>query len=133
MDNNIITQDERNTLNKTMEYRQKILNTVFEKGAPTEASKIEAINSVLSSMDKAVYDSVNARLKYQDTQNTTVMLDTIAEVIKTVQTSKNDFIKQSQGHRQLTLPEERQSIELVPGEGEVVKTELALNDFTKGE
>lgn len=134
MDNNsILTNEEQDILKMTEEYRKKILHRAFEHGAPEKASDIEAINSVLSSMDKAAYDAANTRLKHQDTQNSSVILDTIAEVIKTVQNQKQEFAIRNEQVRQISIPEEHQVTDIVPGELKTEKDELTLAEFTKGE
>lgn len=133
MDNNsILTSEEQEVLKMTHEYRKQILYKAFENGAPNNSKDVEAINGVLNSMDKAAYDAANTRLKHQDTQNSSMLLDTIAEVIKTVQEQKRKYVDEDV-ERKITIPEDKQITDIVPGEMKVEKDELTLQEFTKGE
>lgn len=122
--NGLFSQTEKDRLESNYQYRKKMVEFAFREGSvPDSAKDIEAINQVLNSMDKAIYDKANAAIKYQDTQNKAAVLDTVSEALKNIQVQKMQHVNDE---KLLELNET--PLDIVKGE-----LELGVNPITLGE
>lgn len=86
---NIITDEEARRLEDNYNYRKLMIDRAFKNGAPSEARDMEVVNGILNSMDKAVYDNVNSRLKHEENQNKGAILSAVSEALKSISKNKS--------------------------------------------
>lgn len=126
----VFTEEETARLEETYAFRKKMVEFAFRgEKVPDSAKDIEAINGVLNSMDSAIYNAANARLKHQDTQNKEEALNAIAELLKSI---TDDATALADPNRSLELPEDL-PLDLVPGEAEIGRLDLKLEDVLNQE
>lgn len=125
--NNIITSQDRERLELTYSLRKRILDQAFSgERVPTEARDIEVINGVLNSMDKAVYDNINVRLKHQENQNKEAILEQVAATIKQIQTKKNNIVNEN---RSVMVEDNVIPLDLVKGETSLIQEQVTLSEL----
>lgn len=123
----LFSEQAKERLEATYQYRQKILEKAFEEGdVPTDPKEIEAINNVLNSIDKSIYDRATADLKYQDSQNKEAVIQMVAATLKNVQQQKlkhqNDIVITDIG-------EDKIPIDLVKDELRIGVDQIALSEI----
>lgn len=125
--NNIITSQDRERLELTYSLRKRILDQAFSgERVPTEARDIEVINGVLNSMDKAVYDNINVRLKHQENQNKEAILEQVAATIKQLQTKKDNIVIEN---RSIVVDDDVIPLDLVEGETSLIQEQVTLSEL----
>lgn len=125
--NNIITSQDRERLELTYSLRKRILDQAFSgERVPTEARDIEVINGVLNSMDKAVYDNINVRLKHQENQNKEAILEQVAATIKQLQTKKDNIVIEN---RSIVVDDNVIPLDLVEGETSLIQEQVTLSEL----
>ena len=126
--NTVYTEEECARLEETYNFRKRMVEYAFQgEKVPEDPKEVEAINSVLNSMDTAIHNAASTRLKYQDTQNKEETLNAIAELLKSI---NDETISLRDTNRVLDLPEDL-PLELVPGEAEMGKIDIKLEDVIK--
>ena len=126
----IITEQENILLKENYQYRKKIIEEAFKDKVPDNAKDIEAINGVLNSMDKSIYDSINSRLKHQENQNKGEIISMVSETLR--------LMSQRQKNNQTT--EQPKNVEhvdidlnIVDGEDSIGEHKFELRDIEKGD
>lgn len=123
----IFSQQDKERLETTYQYRKKILEEAFKDGdIPTNPKEIEAINNVLSSMDKAIYDKAQADLKYRDSQNKEATLTMVAESLRAIQENK---AKVNDKPLITDIGEDHIPLDIVKGELEIGIDQIGLNEI----
>lgn len=127
----LFTQEDKERLEQSYQYRKLIVEAAFKEGrVPDRDKDIEAINSVLNSMDKSIYDRMNIKLKHQENQSREAVLDMVSEALRLAQTSKNQIPVQQPT---LELSNDLTPTEFVPGELEINPQPITLDEIMKGE
>lgn len=127
----LFTQEDKERLEQSYQYRKLIVEAAFKEGRVPDSDKdIEAINSVLNSMDKSIYDRMNIKLKHQENQSREAVLDMVSEALRLVQTNKNQIPVQQPT---LELSNDLTPTEFVPGELEINPQPITLDEIMKGE
>ena len=122
----LFSEEDQIRLEESYKYRKKILEEAFRDGyIPREPKEIEAVNNVLNSMDKAIYDKTQAKLKYQDTQNKEATLQMVAATLKSVQEQK----LQHQGETILEAIVDETPLEVVKDELSIGVDQIPLNEI----
>ena len=125
--NSVVTQQDQERLELTYTLRKKILDHAFAgEKVPTEARDIEVINGVLNSMDKAVYDNINARLKYQENQNKEAILEQVAETIKQIHSKSSNIVIDN---RQVVVDDSAIPLDIVDGETSLQQQQVTLAEI----
>lgn len=126
-DNSIVTQQDNERLELTYKYREKILNQAFAgERVPTDSREIEVINGVLNSMDKAVYDRINSRLKYQENKNKEAVLEQVAETIKQIHSKKATIVLDQ---RPIQVEDSAIPLDVVHGETSLQQEQITLTEI----
>lgn len=127
---NIITDEEAKRLEDNYNYRKLMVEKAFLDGPPEGAKDIEAINGVLNSMDKAIYDTVNSRLKHEENQNKGAIISAVSEALRSISNSKNNSNNEESLKmlESLNLP-----LDTVEGELEIGDKKFELNEIMKDE
>jgi hypothetical protein len=122
----LFSEEDQYRLEESYKYRKKILEEAFRDGdIPRDPKEIEAVNNVLNSMDKAIYDKAQAKLKYQDTQNKEATLQMVAATLKSVQEQK----LQHQGETILEAIVDETPLEVVKDELSIGVDQIPLNEI----
>ena len=125
--NSLYTQEELDILKLTREKRLTMVNDMTKGGTPGY-KEVEAINQMLTSLDKSVHDSVSNRVKLQDTTNKTEILASVAEAIKQLNIQRAKA-KQSNEVVDVDLADEYIPIDLVPGEQDMDQKQFSLDEL----
>lgn len=126
INNGLFSQEDESRLEKTYQYRQKILDEAFrDNDVPRDPKEIEAVNNVLNAMDKSIYDKAQARLKYQDTQNKEATLQMVAATLKNVQENKLKHV----GEVIITTIEDDTPLDLVKDELSIGVDQIPLSEI----
>lgn len=121
----ILTDVENSILIENDAYRKKILDEAFKgNNIPSGPKEIEAINAVLTSRDKSVYDAVGMRLKHQENQNKGAMLAAVSEALRNISLAKQPVVEKAVDLTELEFP-----IDAVEGETEVEGKKFTLNEI----
>lgn len=129
--NGLFSEQAKERLEATYQYRQKILEKAFEEGdVPTDPKEIEAINNVLNSIDKSIYDRATADLKYQDSQNKEAVIQMVATTLKNVQQQK---LKHQNDEVITDIGEDKIPIDLVKDELRIGVDQIALSEILDDE
>lgn len=125
--NGLFSEQAKERLEATYQYRQKILEKAFEEGdVPTDPKEIEAINNVLNSIDKSIYDRATADLKYQDSQNKEAVIQMVATTLKNVQQQK---LKHQNDEVITDIGEDKIPLDLVKDELRIGVDQIALSEI----
>lgn len=128
----IFTNTELEQLEETKKYRRRILEVAFQgENTPTDAKDVEAINSVLNSMDKMVMDQVNLRLKHQENQNKDAVLDAVSETLKAINSSKQRNAMNN--NRELEIDNKLVPTDTVRGELDINPETISLTEIMEEE
>ena len=126
----LFSEEDQIRLEDSYKYRKKILEEAFRDGdVPRDPKEIEAVNNVLNSMDRAIYDKAQARLKYQDTQNKEATLQMVAATLRNVQENKLKHV----GEVLITEIGDDTPLELVKDELSIGVDQIPLSDILDGE
>lgn len=129
--NGLFSEQAKERLEATYQYRQKILEKAFEEGdVPTDPKEIEAINNVLNSIDKSIYDRATADLKYQDSQNKEAVIQMVATTLKNVQQQK---LKHQNDEVITDIGEDKIPLDLVKDELRIGVDQIALSEILDDE
>ena len=122
----ILTDEESLNLSENYAYRKKMVEEAFRTGIPDSPKDIEAINGVLNSMDKSIYDNVTARLKHQENQNKGAIISAVSEALRNISNSKEASLRLEKINdvTELELP-----IDTVEGELEIGDKKFSLNEI----
>jgi hypothetical protein len=82
--NSIYTEQEEEDLKKINKVRSDIIEDMTKEHVPKKTSDIRVLNEVMASFEKSIIDTANIRLKAEDTQNQTLLNDSIVETLKEV-------------------------------------------------
>ena len=127
----LFTQEDNERLEATYNYRRRIVEQAFaDDRVPTSSKEIEAINTVLSAMDKSIYDRTNIKLKHQENQSREAILDMVGEALRMVSINKASI---QPGVRELELSADLVPTEFVPGELEMQTQQVTLDEIMQGE
>lgn len=122
----IFSEEDKSRLESTYQFRKKILDEAFKDGdVPRDPKEIEAVNNVLNSIDKSIYDRSMANLKYQDTQNKEAVISMVAATLKNVQEQK----LQHASDTLITVIEDGTPLELVKDELSIGVDQIPLADI----
>lgn len=123
----IYTQEEQKRLEDNYNYRKKMVDFAFRDGLIPDGPKdVEAINNVLNSMDKAIVDAANARLKQQETMNKETTLNIVADMVKTIHKQQ---LEHKQQNRVLDVDDKFIPTNTVEGETDIIPENLNLDDI----
>jgi len=78
----IYTPEEQELLNKTLDYRLRMMSEVFKEGTPRRPGDIRVANEVLNSIDSAVDKAANTRLKQSAVKNDADVKATVVGILK---------------------------------------------------
>ena len=127
MENNIYTEEERKRLEDNYNYRSKMVQYAFSNGQiPDNPKEIEAINSVLNSMDKAIVDAATNRLKQQENMNKDATLNIVSDMIKTIHKQQLEL---KQVKRNTNIEDEYIPTDIVAGERDIIPENITLDDI----
>lgn len=126
----ILTTSEQERLEKSYEYRKLMVEEAFKNGVPTDSRNVEVINGVLNSMDKAIYDTANVRLKQQENMNKEATLEIVAAALREVHNSKQANVKQD---RVIEVDDKIIPQDIVEGEMDLTPATVTLNDILNTE
>lgn len=127
----LFTIEDNERLEKSYHYRRLIVEKAFEDGnVPVNEKDIQAINNVLSAMDKSIYDKMNVKLKHQENQSREAILDMVSEALRTVSANRAALPQQEQIEE---LQQELTPTEFVPGELEINPGHISLDEIMEGE
>lgn len=82
MSNGIYTEEEQQLLDKSISYRLRMVEEQFKDGTPTRTNEIRVVNEVLNSIDTAISNAANTRLKQSEVENQGKIKETVAEILK---------------------------------------------------
>lgn len=125
-ESNVLSTLEQERLEQSYNFRKRMVDEAFKESVPTSARDMEVINGILNSMDKAVYDNVNVRLKQQDIMNKEATLEIVAEALRKVHNAKQSNV---QPDRQVELEDKLIPTDIVEGEMDIVPVSVTLNDI----
>ena len=127
MDNSVYTEEERKRLEDNYNYRSKMVQYAFSNGQiPEHPKEIEAINSVLNSMDKAIVDAATNRLKQQETMNKDATLNIVSDMIKAIHKQQLEL---KQIKRSTNIEDEYIPTDIVTGEKDIIPENITLDDI----
>ena len=125
-DNAFLSEIEKQRLEDNYNYRKKIIENAFANDKiPRGPKDIEAINSVLNSMDKIINDMANNRLKLKENQDKSSVVLAVAEALKKISSSKEKNINPT---RVIEISEEYIPLDIVNGETTIGTTQINLSD-----
>ena len=125
-DNAFLSEIEKQRLEDNYNYRKKIIENAFANDKiPRDPKDIEAINSVLNSMDKIINDMANNRLKLKENQDKSSVVLAVAEALKKISSSKEKNINPT---RVIEISEEYIPLDIVNGETTIGTTQINLSD-----
>lgn len=125
-DNAFLSEIEKQRLEDNYNYRKKIVENAFANDKiPRGPKDIEAINSVLNSMDKIINDMANNRLKLKENQDKSSVVLAVAEALKKISSSKEKNINPT---RVIEISEEYIPLDIVNGETTIGTTQINLSD-----
>lgn len=125
-DNAFLSEIEKQRLEDNYNYRKKIVENAFANDKiPRDPKDIEAINSVLNSMDKIINDMANNRLKLKENQDKSSVVLAVAEALKKISSSKEKNINPT---RVIEISEEYIPLDIVNGETTIGTTQINLSD-----
>ena len=81
-DTGIYTPEEQELLNKTLDYRLRMMSEVFKEGTPRRPGDIRVANEGLNSIDSAVDKAANTRLKQSAVKNDADVKATVVGILK---------------------------------------------------
>ena len=123
----LFSEQAKARLEQTYEYRKKILDRAFEgDDVPTDPKEVEAINNVLNSIDKSIYDRAMADIKYQDTQNKEAARAMVADTLRNIQENK---IKNVKSELITDIGENNIPIDLVKDELKIGVDQIQLSEI----
>lgn len=124
---NLFSTEDLTRLEDSYKYRKLIVEEAFREGKiPNSSKSIEAINSVLTAMDKSIYDRMNIKLKHQENQSREAILDMVSEALRHV-SAKQQALPEPEIVDM--LPDNLTTNELVPGELETNPQPISLDDI----
>ena len=127
--NGLFTATEQQRLDDNYAFRKRMIDRAFAEGnVPDSAKDIEAINGVLNSMDKAIYDNANARLKQQENQNKEAILDLVAESIKVIHSQKSKHTTQE---HETEIDNKFVPLDVVDGEQDLAPESITLDQIMR--
>ena len=126
----ILTPSEQERLEKSYEYRKLMVEEAFKNGVPTDSRNVEVINGVLNSMDKAIYDTANVRLKQQENMNKEATLEIVAAALREVHNAKQASVKTE---RVIDVDDKVIPQDVVEGEMDLTPATVTLNDILNTE
>lgn len=119
----ILTDLDKSRLEASYKYRQQLIQEAFKDGVPSKSRDVEVINKVLDSMDKAIYDRANIKLKHEDNQSKEAILELITTTLSTI--SK----QQIEENRNIELDNSYLPSDMVDGEASIDPDQLSLGDI----
>ena len=126
----ILTPSEQERLEKSYEYRKLMVEEAFKNGVPTDSRNVEVINGVLNSMDKAIYDTANVRLKQQENMNKEATLEIVTAALREVHNAKQANVKTD---RIIDVDDKVIPQDVVEGEMDLTPATVTLNDILNTE
>lgn len=126
----ILTPSEQERLEKSYEYRKLMVEEAFKNGVPTDSRNVEVINGVLNSMDKAIYDTANVRLKQQENMNKEATLEIVTAALREVHNAKQASVKTD---RVIDVDDKVIPQDVVEGEMDLTPATVTLNDILNTE
>ena len=126
----ILTPSEQERLEKSYEYRKLMVEEAFKNGVPTDSRNVEVINGVLNSMDKAIYDTANVRLKQQENMNKEATLEIVTAALREVHNAKQASVKTD---RVIDVDDKVIPQDVVDGEMDLAPATVTLNDILNTE
>lgn len=126
----ILTPSEQERLEKSYEYRKLMVEEAFKNGVPTDSRNVEVINGVLNSMDKAIYDTANVRLKQQENMNKEATLEIVTAALREVHNAKQASVKTD---RVIDVDDKVIPQDVVDGEMDLTPATVTLNDILNTE
>lgn len=130
-DNAFISDVEKSRLEETYKYRKQILERAFNgERVPNDPKEIEAINSVLNSIDKSIYDMANSRLKMKENQNKSEVVAAVAEALKKISSSKDTTINKP---KLTELGDAYTPLDIVKGEMDIGPAQLTIDEILSNE
>ena len=126
----ILTPSEQERLEKSYEYRKLMVEEAFKNGVPTDSRNVEVINGVLNSMDKAIYDNANVRLKQQENMNKEATLEIVTAALREVHNAKQASVKTD---RVIDVDDKVIPQDVVDGEMDLTPATVTLNDILNTE
>ena len=118
--------EENRILDKTMQLREDILDSMTADGIPEKTNEIRVIKEVIESMDKKVMDSANLRAKVNKDKSDTKMSELVIQTLKNRAKYRHDTVP---AERILELEESYIPDDVVEGEMEMGPAELDANDY----
>lgn len=122
----ILTPSEQERLEKSYEYRKLMVEEAFKNGVPTDSRNVEVINGVLNSMDKAIYDTANVRLKQQENMTKEATLEIVTAALREVHIAKQASVKTD---RVIDVDDKVIPQDVVEGEMDLTPATVTLNDI----
>lgn len=126
----IYTPEEQELLNKTLDYRLRMMSEVFKEGTPRRPGDIRVANEVLNSIDSAVDKAANTRLKQSAVKNDADVKATVVGILKAQAERRAQQAKRSADTEVIledTLDIERPVF--VPGEDSFEQPTLSMEEI----
>lgn len=127
--NDIYTEEERELLNRTLNYRLAMVTEVFKDGAPKRTGDIRVANEVLNSIDSAIDKAATTRLKQTAVKNDADMRATVIGIFKAQAERRSQQAVRKPEENQLAETPELVRPTFVPGEDSFEQPALTMEEI----
>jgi len=120
------TSEESKILNKTMDIRMKIVDSMVEDGVPIKTNEIRVLKEVIESIDNKTTENAKLRLKHDENITAGNNAELAAEMLKQIASRKVEDVYIP---RNMELPSNVKEPTIVTGELEINPPTLTLDDI----
>ncbi len=128
-EDNFLTEEDERILKKSLEIRERIIDSMTEDKVPEKGGDIRVLNEVLASTDASVLKLAELRLRDDQNNNEVNNAERAAEILKAMASNANisDFIP---GNNKKELEDNLiETVTVVTGELEINPPTLTLDDI----
>ena len=128
--NSIFTAEETSDLKRFSDLRKDMINVMVKDGIPDVPREIRLLNELLIAGEANIQKTAENRLKHEDNLNKEALAESVAQMLKKIQTDKQDNPVRGSGPTEVGdnfIP-----VDLVPGETEINPEKLNPEDFLYG-
>jgi hypothetical protein len=123
----VFLPSELKVLDKTLQYREMMVEELFKDGVPKDTRKMRIANELLTSIDSQVLGRVDRRLKHDENENAEDVTELLKELFFKLEQQKSNTANVT-----LEVPEIPEALspdEIVPGEDKIEYEEIELSEI----
>ena len=112
-------------LEKTQKYRLEMIDDLMEDGVPNNMNNVRVVNELLNDVDKQIMDKTKLTNKQEADDKNGNIANMVVEILANISSDGPTMST----NRQLEIPDDILTLDVVPGETAISPEELNLSDF----